>query len=326
MKIVIPGGTGQIGAILCRAFSATNDEVVVLSRNAAPLSSYRSVHWDGNTVCDWAAELEGADVVINLAGKSVNCRYGERNRLEIMDSRVDSVGAIRRAIENAKRPPRVWLQAATATVYAHRYDAPNDEFTGLIGGNEPGAPDTWHFSIDVAKAWESAVNERGKLPHTRTVIMRSAMTMSPDRGGIFAHLLGLVQLGLGGSAHDGRQFVSWIHEYDFVRAIRFLIENEDLSGAINISSPNPLSNSDFMRELRHAWGTKIGLPASRWVLEIGAFFMRTETELILKSRRVVPDRLLQHSFEFQFPHWRDAAMELCARYRRQHSTASLDAC
>ena len=326
MKIVIPGGTGQIGAILCRAFSATNDEVVVLSRNAAALSSCRSVQWDGKTVCDWAAELEGADVVINLAGKSVNCRYGERNRREIMDSRLDSVGAIRRAIEDAKRPPRVWLQAATATIYAHRYDAPNDDFTGLIGGNEPGAPDTWHFSIDVAKAWESAVNERGKLPHTRTVIMRSAMTMSPDRGGIFARLLGLVRLGLGGYADDGRQFVSWIHEYDFVRAIRFLIENEDLSGAINISSPNPLSNSEFMRELRRAWGTKIGLPASRWLLEIGAFFMRTETELILKSRWVVPGRLLQHGFDFRFPHWRDAAMELCARYRRQRSTASPDVC
>lgn len=315
MKIVIPGGTGQIGAILCRAFSATNDEVVVLSRKAAPLSLCRSVQWDGKTVCDWAAELEGADVVINLAGKSVNCRYGERNRREIMESRVDSVGAIRRAIEDAKRPPRVWLQAATATIYAHRYDAPNDEFNGLIGGSEPGAPDTWHFSIDVARAWESAVNERGKLPHTRTVIMRSAMTMSPDRGGIFAHLLGLVRLGLGGYADEGRQFVSWIHEYDFVRAIRFLIENEDLSGAINISSPNPLSNFEFMRELRRAWGTKIGLPASRWLLEIGAFFMRTETELILKSRRVVPGRLLQHGFKFEFPHWPEAVKDLCARYR-----------
>jgi hypothetical protein len=316
MKIVIPGGTGQIGAVLCRAFSDTNDEVVVLSRNPAPRSSCRSVRWDGKTLCSWTQELEGADVVINLAGKSVNCRYGERNRREILDSRVDSVRAIRRALEKAKRPPRIWLQAGTATVYAHRFDAPNDEFTGLIGGNEPDAPDTWRFSIDVAKAWESAVNEAALLPKTRTVIMRSAMIMSPDCGGVFATLLALVRLGLGGRAGNGRQFVSWIHERDFVRAVRFLIDHQDLSGAVNICSPNPLPNSEFMRQLRRAWGTRIGLHASKWMLEIGAFSMRTETELILKSRRVVPGRLLQHGFEFQFPRWRDAAADLCARYRK----------
>jgi uncharacterized protein (TIGR01777 family) len=315
MKIVISGGTGQIGAVLCRAFSAADDEVVVLSRSPAPRSSCRSVQWDGKSLYSWTQELEGADVVINLAGKSVNCRYGKRNRRDIMESRVDSVRAIRRAIEHAKRPPGVWLQAATATIYAHRFDAPNDEFTGLIGGQEPDVPDTWRFSIDVANAWESAVNERGNLPQTRIVIMRSAMTMSPDPGGIFAHLLGLVRFGLGGRAGNGRQFVSWIHEYDFVRAVRFLIENE-ISGIVNVCSPNPLPNSEFMCDLRRAWGTKIGLSASRWMLEIGALLMRTETELILKSRRVVPGRLLQNGFAFVFPRWAEAANELCARYRR----------
>jgi NAD dependent epimerase/dehydratase family enzyme len=142
------------------------------------------------------------------------------------------------------------------------------------------------------------------------------MIMSSDRGGIFATLLALVRLGLGGRAGNGRQFVSWIHENDFVRAVRFLIGNHDLSGVINICSPNPLPNSEFMRQLRREWGTKIGVPASKWMLEFGAFFMRTEAELILKSRRVVPGRLLQHGFEFQFPHWRDAAADLCARYRK----------
>jgi hypothetical protein len=312
MKIVIAGGTGQVGTVLCRAFSTAGDDVVVLTRRSTPSSLGRSVQWNGKTLCAWTDELEDADVVINLAGKSVNCRYGKRNRCEILDSRVDSVRVIGRALEKAKRRPRIWLQASTATVYAHRFDAPNDEFTGLIGGNEPDAPDTWRFSIDVAKAWESAVNEAALLPKTRTVIMRSAMIMSPDRGGIFATLLALVRLGLGGRAGNGRQFVSWIHENDFVRAVRFLIDNQDLSGVINICSPNPLSNSEFMRQLRRAWGTKIGVPASKWMLEIGAFFMRTETELILKSRRVVPGRLLQHGFEFQFPHWRDAAADLCA--------------
>lgn len=315
MKIVIPGGTGQIGGILCRSFASAGHDVVVLSRNPDANCECRCVQWDGKTVCSWTQQLEGADVVINLAGKSVNCRYGEKNRREIMDSRINSVRAIRRAIEKAKRPPRVWLQAATATIYAHRFDAPNDEFTGIIGGDEPNAPDTWRFSINVAKAWESAVTEAGSLPNTRVVIMRSAMTMSPDRGGIFAHLLGLVRFGLGGRAASGRQFISWIHEYDVVRAIRYLIDNDDLSGVVNMCSPDPLPNSEFMRELRHAWGTKLGLPSTKWMLEIGTFLMRTESELVLKSRRVVPARLLRHGFEFQFPYWLDAAQELCARYR-----------
>jgi hypothetical protein len=314
MKIVIPGGTGQIGAVLCRAFSGTNDEVVMLTRKPIRRSVCRSVRWDARTLCGWTQELENADVVINLAGKSVNCRYGKRNRHEILESRVESVRAIHRALQNAKRPPRVWLQAATATIYAHRFDTSNDEATGVIGGDEANAPETWRFSIDVAKAWESAINDGGPLLNTRIVILRSAMTMSPDRRGIFAHLLGLVRCGLGGRVGDGQQFVSWIHEYDFIRAMRFLIENE-ISGVMNVCSPNPLPNSEFMRELRRAWGTRIGLSASKWMLEIGAFLMRTETELILKSRRVVPARLLEHGFQFRFPHWRDAANELCARYR-----------
>ncbi len=316
MKIVIAGGTGQIGAILCRHFFAAGDEVVVLTRNPRAYSICRCVQWDGKTLCDWTRELEGADVVINLAGKSVNCRYGKENRREILESRVDSVRAIRCALEEAKQPPRVWLQAATATIYVHRFDAANDELTGIIGGDEPNAPDTWRFSIDVAKAWEAAATESGPLPNTRSVIMRSAMTMSPDRGGIFAHLLGVVRFGIGGPTAGGRQFVSWIHETDFVRAVRFLIDNEELSGVVNICSPNPLPNSEFMRELRRAWGTRIAFPTTRWMLEIGAFLMRTESELVLKSRRVVPARLLQQGFKFQFPYWLDAATELCARYRK----------
>lgn len=318
MKIVIAGGTGQIGAILCRAFKAAGDEVVVLSRSDADSRfGCRSVYWDGKSRCNWTQELEGSGVLINLAGKSVNCRYGKENRREIFDSRVDSVRAIRRALENAKHPPPVWLQASTATIYAHRFDGPNDEFTGIIGGAEPNAPDTWRFSIDVAKAWEEAVAASRPLPNTRIVIMRSAMTMSPDQGGIFVHLLGVVRFGLGGPTGGGRQFMSWIHEYDFVRAVKFLIDHKDLNGVVNICSPNPLPNSEFMRELRQAWGTKIGFPVMRWMLEIGTFLMRSESELMLKSRRVVPTRLLQHGFDFQFPYWREAAEELCARYRDQ---------
>jgi uncharacterized protein len=314
MKIVVAGGTGQVGAVIVRAFRDEH-EVVVLSRRPSAHNCCRCVRWDGKTLGPWINELNAADVVINLAGRSVNCRYNARNRREILESRVDSVIAVGRAIGAVEKPPPVWLQAATATIYAHRFDSPNDEFTGIIGGDEVDAPDTWRFSIDVAKAWEAAVKEAGDLPNTRTIIMRSAMIMSPDRGGIFATLLMLVRLGLGGRASHGRQFISWIHEKDFVRAIQYLIENKTLAGPVNVCSPEPLPNAEFMHDLRRAWGMPIGLPAARWMLEIGAYFIRTETELILKSRRVVPARLLQSGFEFQFPHWRDAAQYLCRRYR-----------
>lgn len=313
MKIVIPGGTGQVGTVLSRAFGAEND-VVILSRDPVAPEAFRTVQWDGKNSGAWVKEIDGADVVINLAGRSVNCRYNANNRREILESRINSVRAVGRAIADAPRPPRVWLQAATATIYAHRFDAPNDEFTGIVGGTEPGAPDTWRFSIDVATRWESAAEEFSSLPNTRTVIMRSAMMMSPDPGGIFAHLLGVVRFGIGGSTGTGRQFMSWIHESDFVRAIKFLIDRQNLSGVVNICSPNPLPNSEFMRELRCAWGMKFGLPVTKWMLEIGAFLMRTESELVLKSRRVIPARLLQHGFEFQFPEWKGAAKDLCQRY------------
>jgi uncharacterized protein (TIGR01777 family) len=323
-KFVIAGGSGQVGAILSRAFREEGHEVVVLSR-AAGRGDGRTVLWDASTVGDWATEIDGADVVINLTGRSVNCRYAPANRREILESRTLSTQAMGRAIAEAARPPRVWLQASTATIYAHRYDAPNDEATGIIGGGEPDAPDTWRFSIDVAKAWEQACVD-ADTPRTRKVLLRSAMTMSPDRGGIFDTLLTLVRRGLGGTAGNGRQYVSWIHEADFVKAVRFLIEREELTGPVNLAAPEPLPNAEFMRVLRRAWGrrgARIGLPATRWMLEIGAVLMRTETELILKSRRVVPGRLLGAGFRFRFPDWPSAAADLCRRWRegrRGHST------
>ena len=315
MKIVIPGGSGQVGQLLCRTFHADGHEVVVLSRH--PVASlWRVVQWDGATPGDWSRELDGCDVVINLAGRSVNCRYTPANRKEILDSRVLSTRVIGMAIAAAKRPPRVWLQASTATIYSHRYDAPNDEVSGVIGGG-PDAPSTWSFSVDVARAWESAFNEV-VVGGTRKVALRSAMTMSPDRGGIFDTLLGLVRRGLGGPAGDGRQYVSWIHHADFVAAIRRLIDNENVDGIVNLAAPNPLPNAEFMRVLREAWGTSIGLPAARWMLEIGAIFMHTETELILKSRRVIPRQLLDHGFAFRYPTWPEAAGDLCREWRESH--------
>jgi hypothetical protein len=309
MKIVIPGGSGQVGTMVARAFHRDGDEVVVLSRRPLVLP-WRVITWDGAHLGPWASELDGADVLLNLTGRSVNCRYTAANRREILDSRVQSTRVLGQALAGSHRPPRVWLQASTATIYAHRYDAPNDEITGIIGGEEADAPDAWRFSIDVARAWEAAFNEAHALA-TRKVTLRSAMTMSADRGGVFDALLTLVRRGQGGRVGDGRQFMSWVHEHDFVCALRWLIAHDDVDGVVNIASPNPMPNDEFMRALREAWGTRVGLPTTRWMLEIGAMLLRTESELVLKSRRVVPRRLLERGFEFSYPHWPDAARELC---------------
>ncbi len=317
MKVILPGGSGQIGRILAREFVSRGWDVVVLSRRADTkrnTSAVRFVPWDAKNIGPWSEQVDGADVVINLAGRSVDCRYNQANRRAILDSRVESTRIIGRAIRSAKNPPSLWLQSSTATIYAHRYDAPNDELTGIIGGEEENVPDTWRFSIDVAKAWEDAATEF-ELPHTRIVLLRSAMVMSPDRGGVFDVLLRLVRLGLGGTSGDGRQYVSWIHDADFIAAIDWLIEHRELDGAVNLCSPHPLPNRDFMRTLRKSWGVPIGLPATRWMLEIGAFFLRTESELILKSRRVIPARLVESGFQFKFGDWTEAADELCRRRR-----------
>jgi uncharacterized protein (TIGR01777 family) len=313
MKIVIPGGSGQLGHLLARSFQAGGHEVVIVSR-AGDGGGGRTVPWDGRTPGPWAAEIDGADVVINLAGRSVNCRYTEANKKEMMSSRVDSTRAVGLAIARAARPPRVWLQMSTATIYAHRFDAANDEATGLIGGNEPDVPASWRFSIDIAKAWEQAQAE-AETPSTRRVAMRTTMVMSPDAGGVFDVLLGLTRRGLGGTIAGGRQWMSWVHGADFVRAVALLIERADISGPVNITAPNPLPQRDFMAALRAASGTRIALPATRWMAEIGAFFLRTDTELTLRSRRVVPGRLRDAGFVFEFPEWPAAAADLVARWR-----------
>lgn len=233
MKIVIPGGTGQVGTVLDRALTAAGHEVVILTRRPA---HDREVRWDGESLGPWAQVIDGSDVVINLAGRSVSCRYTAANLRAMMDSRVNSTRVVGEAIAAAARPPRVWLQMSTATVYAHRFDAPHDEATGVIGGGEPGVPGYWGYSVEIAKAWELA-QERAETPHTRKVALRSAMVMSPGRGGVFDVLLWLVRLGLGGPVAGGAQYVSWIHDQDFVRAVEFLIDRDDLTGPVNLASP-----------------------------------------------------------------------------------------
>ncbi|MGA7695195.1 MAG: TIGR01777 family oxidoreductase [Candidatus Sulfotelmatobacter sp.] len=313
LRIVLTGGSGQMGTLLARHFDEQGHQVVVIARSVQP-APWRVVEWDGATLGDWCSELERADLLINLAGRSVNCRYTPANRKAIKESRVQSTLLLGRAIARLAHPPRVWMNASTATIYRHALDRAMDEETGEIGGNERDCPSSWRFSIDVATSWEEAFFS-AVAPRTRKIALRSAMTMSPDRGGIFAELLRLVRLGLGGTAGSGDQYVSWIHEADFIRSIEFLMAHEEFEGPVNLAAPNPLPNREFMRALRRAWGTRVGLPAPRPLLELGAVFLRTETELILKSRRVVPGRLLRGGFEFQFPEWPGAARDLVERWR-----------
>lgn len=274
----------------------------------------RDVHWDGESLGPWAREIDGSDVVVNLAGRSVDCRYTAANLRAMMDSRVHSTRVVGEAIAAAARPPRVWLQMSTATVYAHRFDAPNDEATGVIGGGEPGVPDYWAYSVEIAKAWERE-QERAEAPHTRKVALRTAMVMSPDRGGVLDVLLRMVRLGLGGPIAGGAQYMSWIHDRDFVRAVEFLVDRDDLAGPVNLAAPEPLSQRAFMRALRAAWGIRVGLPATRWMAGLGAFALRSDTELLLKSRRVVPGRLLEAGFTFEHARWPEAADDLVKRVR-----------
>ncbi|WP_245596487.1 TIGR01777 family oxidoreductase [Nocardioides alkalitolerans] len=310
MKIVIPGGTGHVGGVLRRALVAQGHEVVVLSRHPRPLEpGVRHVEWDGRTLGPWADELDGADAVVNLAGRTVSCRYTDEHLREMMDSRVESTRVVGEAVMKAERPPRVWLQMSTATIYADTRGPAHDEATGVIGGDEPHVPLYWEYSVRIARRWEAAQQE-ADLPATRRVALRTAMVMGTERGGVLDYLLWLARLGLGGPVAGGGQYVSWIHADDFARAVLFLLEHDDLDGPVNLAAPGPLPQRELMRGLRRAWGRRPGLPATRWMASIGAFILRTDPELLLKSRRVVPGRLLDAGFTFDHPRWDGAAADL----------------
>ena len=330
MRILIPGGSGQVGTILSRHLHAAGHEVTVLSRTPKP-APWRTASWDGLTLDPaWTSLLNQTDVVIHLSGRSVNCRYNAAHRKAILDSRVLPTRLIGNAIAQSENPPKLWMNASTSTFYRDTRDStpghapahPQDEFTGELGGDEPGVPDTWNFSIDVARRWEEAFYA-AELPHTRRIALRSSMTMSPDPGGVFSVLLGLVRFGLGGTQGPGDQYVSWIHDHDYCRAVDFLIAHEDVSGPVNMTAPHPLHNRDFMRDLRDVWRAPIGLPAASWMIEIGTFLMRTESELVLKSRRAVPTMLLRHGFTFDFPVWKKAASDIVNRWRQVPETSDL---
>jgi uncharacterized protein (TIGR01777 family) len=247
--------------------------------------------------------------LINLAGRSVDCRYHARHRREILESRIHSTRVLGEAIAQCDRPPRVWLNSSTATIYKHSLDRSMDEATGEIGAT-PEAKDA--FSIEVARAWEAAFNE-ARAPLTRKVTLRTAMVFSRVEGTVFRVLRRLARCGLGGHMDDGRQFVSWIHEDDFCRAIHWLIDRDDFTGVVNLAAPQPVPNAELMRIFRRLCGAPFGLPAARWMLECGAFFLRTETELIVKSRKVVPARLLASGFQFRFSEVEAALREIEGR-------------
>lgn len=330
MKIVIPGGSGQVGAILARHLHAQGHDVVVLSRTPVARQQptpWRTAYWDALTLDPaWTSEIDGAGAVIHLSGRTVNTRYTPEHRREIYDSRVVPTRLVGQAIAAAHAPPAIWMNASTATLYRHALDRPQDEFTGELsrrtGGpptpEQAGLPETWAFSADVGHRWEQALHV-ADTPRTRKLALRTSMVMSPDAGGVFSVLSGLVRAGLGGAQGPGNQFVSWMHDLDYCRATDLLLAHPEIAdqtgGIVNMASPNPLPNREFMRHLRRAWAKSIGLPAARWMLEIGAVFLRTETELILKSRQVVPTLLLRHGFEFSFPIWPEAAEDLVRRMR-----------
>jgi len=309
-KIVVPGGSGFLGQVLARWFDQHGWQVVVLTRGESrDVGAVRTVNWDGRTLGPWQAELEGAAAVVNLAGRSVNCRYTRRNRRTMMNSRVESTRVLGEAIARCERPPSVWLNSSTATIYKHSLDRPMDEVSGTIGAT-PEAKDA--FSIEVATAWEAAF-AHAVVPGTRKVTLRSAMVLGPEPGSVLPVLQRLARFGLGGSMGSGQQYVSWIHKEDFCRAIEFLIEHPEITGPVNLSAPQPVTNRELMQIMRAATGRSFGLPATAWMLEVGAFLLRTETELVIKSRRVVPGRLLAAGFEFHYPELKGAVEKIVCR-------------
>jgi uncharacterized protein len=286
-RMVIAGANGFMGLVIADYFKPRYD-VHTLTRKPLTIAETTNHLWDGKTLGDWAKTLDGAEVLINLAGRSVNCRYNEENKKEIFDSRTQSTNVLGDAIAKASNPPKVWLNSSTATIYRHAEDSPMDDETGEIGKG---------FSVEVAKLWEKTFFDAA-TPHTRKVAMRTAMVLGKN-GGVLPVLASLSRYGLGGTMASGRQYVSWVHERDVCRAAEFLIES-GLEGTVNLSAPKPLPNAVFMKRLRQHLKQPLGLPSTRWMLEIGAVFLKTETELILKSRWVLPSRLEQSGFRFRF--------------------------
>jgi hypothetical protein len=302
-KIIIPGGSGFLGQSLAAYLSTEGYEIVILSRKASPSANNISYQvWDGENLGEWAKSFEGAEAIINLAGRTVNCRYTPQNKQEIYDSRLKSTAIIGEAIKQCTEAPKLWMNSSSATIYRHALDRPMDEETGEYGEG---------FSVNVCQKWEKTFNEI-KLPHTRKIALRMSIVLGKE-GGAMQPLNNLVKFGLGGTQGKGNQYMSWIHEKDLHEMFLWMIKNEDLEGAFNCAAPNPITNQYFLKTLRKAHKQSIGLPATKWMLEIGAWMIGTETELILKSRRVIPKRAIDKGFEFKFSHIEEALQDLVAK-------------
>ena len=315
MKIVIPGGTGSIGRLLTESDLFKKHDLVVLSRGRGQSSQVRMVPWDGQTLGEWASEIDGADIVINLSGQSVKCLYTDKNLKTLKDSRIKSTQVIGQAIRQAKKPPHLWIQMSSAAIYKHRFDAPNDEETGHIG-ESPDIPVVWKNIVQLVQDWEEALYS-SQTDHTRKIAIRSGIVMDLSPGGAFDIFLKLSRFGLGGTIAGGKQMVSWVHKSDFINAINFLIQNDTITGPVNMCSPQPLSQAEFMKILRETAGVKWGLPATKWMIELSSYFIGIDSELSLKSRYAIPKVLMDNKYSFLFPDWPSAAKDLYTQWKEK---------
>lgn len=288
-KLVIAAGTGFLGNVLINHFKNKFEEIVILTRGESRTSeTIKYVNWDAKTFSGWEKELENTSVLINLAGKSVDCRYTEENKNEILNSRIDSTKILNQAVLKCENPPLHWLNSSTSTIYRHSTDKEMNELDGEIGND---------FSMNVAKSWEESFFEI-ETPKTLKTALRTSIVLG-KKGGAFLPLKNLTKFGFGGKQGNGNQFVSWIHEKDFARAIEFIIDKK-IVGVINIVSPKPIKNKDFMKTLRKTLNVVMGIPVGVRLIKIGAKLIGTESELVLKSRNVVPKRLKENGFNFEY--------------------------
>jgi uncharacterized protein len=298
-KLIIAAGTGFLGQVLVNHFKNKFDEIVILTRGKSQaIDGIKYVNWNAKTFSGWEKQLENATVLINLAGKSVDCRYTKENKKEILLSRIESTKVLNKAVLNCKNPPKHWLNSSTSTIYRFSLDKQMDEVNGEIGND---------FSINVALSWEKAFFKT-ETPNTLKTALRTSIILGKN-GGALIPLKTLAKTGFGGKQGKGNQFISWIHEEDFANAIDFIIHKE-IIGVINVVSPKPIRNADFMQQLRKAVGFPFGIPISTFLLKIGSFVIRTEPELVLKSRNVIPRRLLENGFKFKFENIDNAFRDL----------------
>jgi uncharacterized protein (TIGR01777 family) len=289
-RIVITAANGFLGDNLCMYF-AKSYEVIALVRTLLPNKvNITYVQWDGKTLGDWKSYFEGAHALINLAGKSVDCRYHEENKRLILKSRLESTRVLGEAIESCKVKPTIWINSASATIYAHSLENANSESKHVIGSG---------FSVDVCKQWEKSFFEFID-DDVRQVALRTTIVLGED-GGAFPVMKKMVKFLLGGKQGKGNQMISWIHIDDFNKAVDHVVSHKEIEGVINIGSPNPIRNEAFMKKLRSACKRPFGLPAPKWLLKFGARIIKTETELILKSRFIQPEKLIESGFEFSYP-------------------------